>query len=109
MRFEQQFDEVQQWSGLSSGQQHCYQSQKISKLKIYEVCLKSNRTVHTACTAFMAEKKALLSMMSQCHMVSKIKFQHSVTTIYCIYLSINCTFLCQNIDKKVMCDLYTNI
>ena len=48
----------------------------------YEVCLKSNGTVRTAQTIFIAEKKALLSMMSQCLMVSKTKFQHSVTTTF---------------------------
>ena len=48
----------------------------------YEVCLKSNGTVHAAQATFIAVKKALLSMMSQCLMVSKIKFQHSVTTTF---------------------------
>ena len=49
---------------------------------IYTVYLKSNATVHAARTTFIAEKKALLSMMSQCLMVSKTKFQHSVTTTF---------------------------
>ena len=44
------------------------------------MCLKSKGTVHTARTTFIEEKKALLSIMSQCLMVSKTKFQHSVTT-----------------------------
>ena len=44
------------------------------------MCLKRNRTLHAARTTFIAEKKALLSMVSQCLMVSKTKFQHSVTT-----------------------------
>ena len=60
---------------------------------MYEVCLKSNGTVpwpvHAAQTTFIAEKKALLSMMSQCLMVWKTKFQHSVTT------TLFCTFFCQ--------------
>ena len=43
----------------------------------YEVCLKSNGTVHAARKTFIAEKKTLLSMMLQCLMVSKAKFQHS--------------------------------
>ena len=47
-----------------------------------QVCLKSNGTVHAAQTSFIAEKKALLSMMSQCLMISKTKFQHSVTTTF---------------------------
>jgi len=46
------------------------------------VCLKSNGTVHSAQKTFIAEKKALLSMMPQCLMVSKTKFQHSVTTTF---------------------------
>jgi len=41
--------------------------------------LKSNGTVHAARKIFIAEKKALL-FMSQCLVVSKTKFQHSVTT-----------------------------
>jgi len=48
----------------------------------YEVCLKSNKTVHTARKTFIAEKKTLLSMMSQCLMVLKTKFQSSVTTTF---------------------------
>ena len=48
---------------------------------IYEVCLKSNETVHAARTTFTTEKKALLSML-QCLIVSKTKFQHSVTTTF---------------------------
>ena len=44
--------------------------------------LKSNGTVVAAQTTFIAEKKALLSIISQCLTVSKTKFQHSVTTIY---------------------------
>ena len=48
----------------------------------YEVCLKSNETVDAAQTTFIPEKKALLFMMSQCLMVSKTKFQHSVTTTF---------------------------
>ena len=47
----------------------------------YEVCLKSNGTVHAARTT-IAEKKALLPMMSQCRMVSKTKFQYSVRTTF---------------------------
>ena len=59
----------------------------ITLLSIYEVCLKSNGTeqvcnVHAARATFIAEKKALLSMMSQCLMASKTKFQHSVTTTF---------------------------
>ena len=50
--------------------------------RLYEVCLKSNGTVHAAGTTFIAEKKAMLSMMSQCLMVSKTKFQQSVTTTF---------------------------
>ena len=38
--------------------------------------------MHAARTTFIAEKKALLSMMSQCLMVSKTKFQHSETTTF---------------------------
>ena len=49
---------------------------------LYEVCLKSKGTVHDAQTNFIAEKKALLSMMSQCLMVSKTKHQHSLTTTF---------------------------
>ena len=45
----------------------------------YKVCLKSNGTEYTARTTFIAEKKALL-FTSECLMVSKTKFQHSVTT-----------------------------
>ena len=37
----------------------------------YEECLKSKGTEHATQTTFVAEKKALLSMMSQCFMVSK--------------------------------------
>jgi len=48
----------------------------------YEVCLKSNGTVHSARKTFITEKKALLSMMSQRLKVSKTKFQHSVTTTF---------------------------
>ena len=44
------------------------------------MCLKCNGTVHVARTTFITEKKALLSLMSQCLMVSKTKLQHSVTT-----------------------------
>ena len=44
--------------------------------------LNSNRTVHAARLTFIAEKKTLLSMMSQCLIVSKTKFQHSVTTTF---------------------------
>ena len=57
-------------------------------LCIYEACLKSNGTVHAARIAFMAEKKALLFMMSQCLMISKTKSQHSATTT---------VFFCQGI------------
>ena len=49
---------------------------------IYVVCLKSNGTVHAPQTTFIAQKKALHSMMSQCFMASKTKFQHSVTTTF---------------------------
>ena len=52
------------------------------KITEYEVCLKSNRTVYAARTTFIAEKKALLTMMSQCLLVSNTKFQHSVTTAF---------------------------
>ena len=45
-----------------------------------EVCLKSNGTVHAERTTFIAEKKALRCIMAQCLMLSKTKFQHSVTT-----------------------------
>ena len=38
--------------------------------------------MQAARTTFFAEEKALLSMMSQCLMVSKTKFQHSVTTTF---------------------------
>ena len=38
--------------------------------------------MHAARATFIAEKKPLLSMMSQCLMVSKSKFQHSVTTTF---------------------------
>jgi len=48
----------------------------------YEVCLKSNGTVHAGRKPFIAKKKALLSMMSQFLMVSKTKFQHSVTNTF---------------------------
>ena len=48
---------------------------------VYEVCKKSNGTVHPVRTTFIAEKKALLSI-SQCRTVSKTKFQHSVTTTF---------------------------
>ena len=50
--------------------------------QLYEVCLTSNGTVHAARTTFIAEKKALLSMMLQCPTVSKTKFQHSVITTF---------------------------
>jgi len=50
------------------------------------VCLNSNRTVHAARKTFIAEKKALLSMMSQCLMVSKTKFQHSVSTTFFLHV-----------------------
>ena len=63
--------------------------QEILNLPKYQVCLKSNGTVHAAQTTFIAEKKALLSMMSQCLMVWKTKFQHSVTATFF------CTFFCQ--------------
>ena len=46
---------------------------------IYEVCLNSNGAVHAARTTFIAEKKALPFIMSQCRMVSKTNFQLSVT------------------------------
>ena len=46
------------------------------------MCLKSNGTVHAAQTTFIAEKKTLLSVMSECLRVSKTKFQHSVTTTF---------------------------
>ena len=52
------------------------------KALLYKVCLKSNGNVHAARTTFIAEKKALISMMSQCLTVSKTKFQHSVTTTF---------------------------
>ena len=39
-------------------------------------------TVHAAQTTSIAEKNALLSIMSQCLMVWKTKFQHSVTTTF---------------------------
>ena len=48
----------------------------------YEMRLKSYGTAHAARTTFIAEEKALLFKMSQCHMVSKTKFQHSVTTTF---------------------------
>ena len=54
----------------------------IPEFIIYEVCLKINGTVHAAQTTLIAKKKSLLSMMSQCLMVSKTKFQHSVTTTF---------------------------
>ena len=38
--------------------------------------------MHAARTTFIAEKKALLSMMSQCLLVLKTKFQHSVTVTF---------------------------
>ena len=50
--------------------------------KTFEVGLKSNRTVHAVQTTFIIEKKALHFMMSQCLMVSKTKFQHSVTNTF---------------------------
>jgi len=53
-----------------------------SLMTSYEMCLKSNGTVHAARKTFIAEKKALISMMSQCLMVSKTKFHHSVTTTF---------------------------
>ena len=67
-----------------------------------EVCLKSNGTVHAAQITFIAEKKALLFMMSQCLMVSKTKFQHSVTpTILHSFLQVVLSrhFLCDNLMK----------
>ena len=67
--------------------------------QLYEVCLKSNGTVHAARTTFIAEKKALLFMMSQCLIVSKTKFQHSVTTTFF------CTFFC----KGIFCDRIVKI
>jgi len=54
---------------------------KANNLKL---CLKSNGTVYAARKTFIAEKKVLFSMMSQCLMVSKTKFQHSVTTAFFI-------------------------
>jgi len=54
----------------------------------YEVCLKS--TVHAARKTFIAEKKTLLSMMSQCLMISKTKYQHSVKTTF-FFARILCT------------------
>jgi len=38
--------------------------------------------MHAARKTFIAEKKALLFMMSQCLIVSKTKFQHSRTTTF---------------------------
>ena len=46
-----------------------------------EVCLKSNETMHAARTTFIAEN-ASLSMMSQCLVISKTKFQHIVTATF---------------------------
>ena len=69
---------------LTAGQKNVlniFQNQYFAA-KIYELCLKSNGTVHAARTTFITEKKALLSMMSQCLMVSITKFQHSVTTTF---------------------------
>ena len=48
----------------------------------WHFCFFYNSTVHAARTTFIAEKKALLSMMSQCLMISKTKFQHSVTNTF---------------------------
>ena len=53
-----------------------------SAYTVYEVYLKSNGTVHAAQKTFKAEKKALLCIMSQCLMVSKNKFLHSVITTF---------------------------
>ena len=65
--------------------------------------MKSNGTVHAAWTTFIAEKKALLSMMSQYLMVSKTKFQHSVTTTFFFArFSVKALFLwpfCKNLIK----------
>ena len=72
----------------------------------YEVCLKSNGTMQCASaaqTTFIAEKKALLSTMSQCLMVSKTKFQYSVaTTFFFARFSIKALSLrsfCENLTK----------
>jgi len=55
------------------------------KFQMYKVCLKSNGTVHAARITFITEKKALLSMMLQCLVVSKTKFHHSVTTTFFLH------------------------
>ena len=70
----------------------------------YEVYLKSNRTVHAARTTYITEKKELLFMMSQCLMVSKTKFQHSVTTTVSIH-----SFLHVFSSKHFLCDRFVKI
>ena len=66
---------------------------------IYEVSLKSNGTMHVARATFIAEKKALLSVMPQYALVSKTKFQHSVTT----------TFFFARFSVKTLCDRFVKI
>ena len=66
---------------------------------MYKVCLKSNGTVHPAQTTFTAEKKALLSMMSQRLMVSKTKFQYSVTTNSFLHIFMSRHFHCDHFVK----------
>ena len=56
-----------------------------------EVCLKRNGIVHGARTTFIAEKKALLSMMSQCLMVC---FENQILA-FCDNYNLLCTFFCQ--------------
>ena len=67
------------------------------------MCLKSNETVHATRTTFIAKKKALLSMTSQCLMVLNTKFQHSVTTTFFFTrFSVKALFLrpfCENLIK----------
>ena len=69
----------------------------------YEVCLKNNGTVHAARTMFITEKKALLFMMSQCRIVLKTIFQHSVTpTFFFARFSVKALSLlpfCENLIK----------
>ena len=70
---------------------------KIRKQLLYAECLKSNGTVHVARTTFTAEQKALLSMMSQCLMVSKNQISAFVDN-YILF----CTFFCQGTFFKTV-------
>ena len=84
--------------------------QKKSIFGAFKVCLKSNGTVHAARTTFIAEKKALLSLMLQYLMISKIKFQHSVTTTFFLQvflLTLSLWPFCENLIKLRMLGFFS--